>query len=148
MRSVSVLTGQRFIERPVMSDHADKPDEERHGFGFTIRGDFTAVPVVDCTVDTETLGMRVVPTATCGMGVAYSVHPLEDNIGQGGATVRLRVHQWTPAATVTVTFSTKVEVSGTIVSATVCGMLTAVADDGATAPALDGSESDALSGLA
>ncbi|KAL3910720.1 MAG: hypothetical protein SGPRY_008955, partial [Prymnesium sp.] len=89
---------------------AEKPDEEHHGFGFSMRGDFTVVPSIDCKFDSETLGMRAVPAATCGMGIAFSVHPREQDPARGGGTIRLRVHQWTPMATVTVTFSTKVEV--------------------------------------
>ena len=89
---------------------AERPDPEHHGFGFTIRGDSSSVPTIDCVVDAETLGMIPVPTVNCAMGLAYSVHLVDEDDDEAGSKVRVKVHQWTPTATVTVSFSSKVEV--------------------------------------
>ena len=80
----------------------EHPDSDHHGFGFTARGDASIVPTVSCKTD----GMTTVSTAACGMGAAYSVLA---NGPTSPTKVIFRLHQWTPLATVTVTFAGRVE---------------------------------------
>ena len=94
------------------------PDPEYHGFGFTARGDgnVASTPDVSCIVDAEFASLVEVNKAFCGMGAAYSVSA--PATAGGESEVRVRVHQWEIGALITMEFTTRVDASQPLTSAT------------------------------